>query len=103
MKPLVFAFGLVLGLCTGCGTGFMGLETVQSHYARYSTPELQLKHNQCVDYLNRNTWEFHFGMMSGDGNRQDRIKEKENLETELLRRYTAGDKQAYLPIFDATK
>ncbi len=83
-----------------------GCASIEKKYERRSTAELKLRHAQCVQFLNaeKKEFEFKFGpplamAMMGDGGRGDRIKEKEELEKELLRRYQAGDKDAYLPIF----
>ena len=83
-----------------------GCATTQKKYAKTSTAELKLRHTQCVQFLTaeKKDFEFKFGpplamAMMGDGGRGDRIKEKEEIEKELLRRYQAGDKEAYLPIF----
>jgi hypothetical protein len=68
--------------------------------------ELKLRHTQCVEFLTgeKKNFDIKFGSpmsmaMMGDGGRSDRIKEKEEIENELLRRYQAGDKDAYLPVF----
>jgi hypothetical protein len=71
--------------------------------AKTDTSQLQLRHQQCVDFLNgeKKQWEVKFGnpLFMGDGGRADRIKEKEEIEGELLHRYQAGDQRAYLPMF----
>jgi hypothetical protein len=84
----------------GCAT------TPEKKYTKTSTAELKLRHTQCVEFLTaeKKNIDIKFGpplamAMMGDGGRGDRIKEKEEIEHELLRRYQAGDKDAYLPIF----
>lgn len=86
---------------------FAGCATPEKKYAHVSTPELQLRRQQCVDFIaaKSNRTEFKFGpplamAMMGDGGLQDRIEEKEKIERELLRRYRAGDAEAFLPIFN---
>lgn len=68
------------------------------------TSELKFRHNQIIQYLNteRRGFEFKAGppWMGGVGSeREGRIKEKEEIERELLRRYHSGDAAAHLPIF----
>ena len=84
--------------------------------ARLSTSELKLRHRQCVEYLDR-----HSGAVVGGGvnvrlgampweSKEDnedvkeemaaRVEEKEAIERELLRRWQAGDKKAFLPGFE---
>lgn len=62
-----------------------------------STAALMLQRGQCVDFLNA----------SRNSLTSDEIKakltEKEKVEKELLRRYEAGDKEAWLPIFGKKK
>ena len=83
----------------------IGCASVQSKYSKTSTTELAMRHTQCVQYLNNeHGFRFAFGpgaAFMGDP-RADRIKEKERIEKELLKRYTAGDKAAYLPMFSQT-
>jgi hypothetical protein len=93
-KSLIFIV-LAVGILCGC-------QSLQGKYSKTTTPQLQLRHEQLVEYLNseKKSFEFHFGnpMFQSDP-RKDRIEEKEDIETELLRRYQAGDKTAYLPMF----
>jgi hypothetical protein len=64
-----------------------------------STPELKLRHAQLVEEIAQpRGWSFsRFG--SESEKREDQTKEKEQIEFELLRRWQAGDKTAYLPSF----
>jgi len=91
---------LIISLLCGCAT------TLQEKYSSTTTPQLKLKHTQLAEYLvsEKKGFEFHFGnpLFSKD-ERPDRIKEKEEIEQELLRRYQSGDKAAYLPIFEDEK
>lgn len=84
---------LLLLLAMGCA----GLKKVP-------TSELKFRHHQIVQYLNseRGGFQIKWGnpMWGGMGNeREDRIKEKEEIERELLRRYQAGDGNALLSEF----
>lgn len=96
MKPLFVV--TVLFLIVGCASP-------EKKLSREGTTELKLRHQQCLDYLRaeRKDFEFKFGpplamAIQGDP-RKERIEEKERLERELLRRWKAGDAEAYLPIF----
>ena len=87
---------------------FVGCASVEPKYRDSSTAELKLRHAQCVEFLEtkRGAVDIKVGpplamMMMGDGGVSDRRKEKEEIESELLRRYQAGDSEAYLPIFGA--
>jgi hypothetical protein len=98
MKKTFFLLATVILMCS-CGT-------LESKYANSTTAQLKLRREQCVEVLNseKKSFDFKFGSpmalaMMGDGGRKDRIKEKEEIENELLRRYEAGDRQAYLPMF----
>lgn len=98
MKSFLLALALIL---------FCGCASVQKRYASTSTQQLHLRHHQIVQYLDatKGQFSFKFGppgymMMQGDP-RADRIKELEEIEQELLRRYHTGDSAAYLPIFGA--
>jgi hypothetical protein len=91
---------LVLMMVVGCAT------TPEQKYVNTTTAELKLRHTQCVQFLvaEKKEIDIKFGpplamAMMGDGGRGDRIKEKEEIEKELLRRYQSGDKSAFLPIF----
>ena len=92
-------FPLIVGAMLFCGCA-------TTNYTKTSTAELKLRHTQCVEYLTaeKKQWELKFGSplqmaMMGDP-RRDRIEEKERVEKELLKRWKAGDKEAYLPVFD---
>jgi hypothetical protein len=92
---------LVLLIFIGCAT-----TTPEQKYSKTSTAELRLRHAQCEQFLTaeKKNIDIKFGpplamAMMGDGGRGDRIKEKEEIEKELLRRYQAGDKDAHIPIF----
>ena len=96
MKKTLFFLATIILLCS-CGT-------LESKYANTTTTQLKLRHTQCVQFLTQEKKSLDirigsspFGM--GDGGRKDRINEKEEIENELLRRYQAGDKDAYLPMF----
>lgn len=96
MKSFLLALALIL---------FCGCASVQKRYASTSTQQLQLRHHQIVKYLDatKGQFSFKFGppgymMMQGDP-RADRIKELEEIEQELFRRYNSGDSAAHLPMF----
>lgn len=59
-----------------------------------SDSELKLRRVQLMEQLSG--WEIGSGAQS---HRKDMFEEKEQIERELLRRYQAGDKAAYLPVF----
>lgn len=72
-------------------------------FKRESTPNLKLRHHQLVEAIGQGGFSFKVGppiamMMMGD-KREDRIREKEEIEREMLRRWRSGDKEAYLPTF----
>jgi hypothetical protein len=87
------------GLLFGCAT-----PAPQEKYSRTSTAELELRHAQCVQFLSPEKLDIDIrlgpplAMAMTDDGRTDRIKEKKEIEKELLRRYQAGDKDAYRPI-----
>jgi hypothetical protein len=92
MKSLACGF-LVLFL--------LGCATLQ----KQPTADLKLRWNQCAEFLTgeKKAFDLKFGpllwmAMQGD-DRKDRIEEKERIERELFRRWKAGDKEAFLPIF----
>ena len=93
-KSLIFIV-LAVGILCGC-------QSLQGKYSKTTTAQLQLRHEQLVEYLNseKKSFEFHLGnpMFQSDP-RKDRIEEKEGIETELLRRYQSGDQAAFLPMF----
>lgn len=77
---------------------------IQKKYSKTSTPQLKLQHRQLTDAINGSGWEMRFGnpiaMAMMGPSKNDRIREKGEIERELLRRYMAGDKVAWMPIFD---
>lgn len=93
-----FLLALVVVILCGCAS-------VQKRYSNTSTPQLQLRRTQIVQYLDADSgrMEFKFGppgfMMMQGNPRADRIKEKEEIEQELFRRYQIGDSAAYLAMF----
>lgn len=91
----IFIQGLLLVSVIACATG---CASVESKNRKKPTSELLLRHRQLTDYLNneKKDWEIQVGhpLFMGDGGRKDRIKEREAIEVELLRRYEAGDQLA---------
>lgn len=92
ISPKLFVTFLLMFLFACAST------TLEQKYAKTSTAELKLRHAQCVDFLSSQKNAIIVKFSPGDG-RRDRIREKEEIEKELLRRYQTGDKGAYLPIF----
>jgi hypothetical protein len=70
---LLQLFAVVL-LAVGCASESKRIQSV-------STPELKLRHTQLVEEVAQPP------------------KEKEQIEFELLQRWQAGDRAAYLPVF----
>ena len=91
MKTFTLLFVVVL-VCS-CAT-----------YRDLPTSELKLQHHQCVEQLaHQPKWEFKFGGNPWDqpgDERRSLVKKKNKYESELLKRYKAGDKEAYLTIFE---
>jgi hypothetical protein len=81
----------------GCAT------TPEKKYANTSTPEVKLRHAQLVQSLagdaSQPDIEWIKPIWARGASRSDRVKEKEEIERELLRRFQAGDKGASLLIF----
>lgn len=94
LPQLLSLFLLTFAFAFGCASP-------EKKYSKKSTSQLLLRHHQIVEFLRseKKDFEIKFGppMFMGDGGRQDRIKEKDEIEVELLRRYEAGDKEAKLP------
>lgn len=94
----VAALVLAFAFLTGCAS-------LQSK----STTDLKLRHAQLSERLGGSNVELTvnvsarrgFGGMGGDDDHEDQWEEKERIERELWKRYQAGDKEAYLPIFKA--
>lgn len=88
-------------LLIGCASPEVAL---QKRYHRKSTVELKLRRQQLLDDVGRGGFDLRFGSplaLAMMGNpREGKIKEKEEIERELLRRYASGDRAAWLPIFD---
>lgn len=81
----------------------LGCASTEKKYAKTTTVELKLRRQQCVDELNagQGRFSFRFGgpwWAHGD-DRKDVTKEKNKIENELLRRFKAGDQEAFLPVF----
>jgi hypothetical protein len=88
----IAAFGLVLLLAVGCASE-------QKKTAGKSTAELKLRRQQLTEEIAQpQGWRFS-GFRPGSEGHEDQIKEKEKIEFELLRRWKAGDREAYLPQF----
>ncbi len=84
--------------------GFFGCATTpQKKYASVSTAELKLRHTQLAQALTGETGqpdiEWIKPIWARGPSRADRINEKETIEFELLRRWKAGDQEAFLPAF----
>jgi hypothetical protein len=69
-------------------------------YARTTTQDLQLRHQQDEDFLATAPFEPHILMRT---HAEIRTEEKEGIESELLHRWRAGDQGAYLPMFEPAK
>jgi hypothetical protein len=64
-----------------------------------STAELKLRRTQLAEEIAQPMgWRFS-GFRPGTEGHEDQLKEKQKIEFELLRRWQAGDKEAYLPQF----
>lgn len=92
---------LALFLLFGCAS------TPQKKYSGVSTESLRLKHNQCVEALGPDYRSSDFNYtppglagLAFRNPKEERIKEKQELEEELLRRWQTGDQAAHLAIFD---
>jgi hypothetical protein len=85
-KNLAFlaTFCLLSWLATGCTT-----------IRDMSTRDLKLEHSQHDRVVGAGSYAWGSAM----NERNDRIKKREKIERELLKRYQAGDKEAYLPVF----
>lgn len=66
---------------------------------RSSTPDLKLRHAQLEQETGRAYFQFGGMGWGGMSNHDYDTEEKHAIERELLKRYQAGDKGAYLPIF----
>lgn len=95
MKPLIL---LPLLLLIGCGG---------PKYAKVGTRDLRLRHSQVVEALGPNAQSDSFSYtppglagLAFRNPKEERFREKQEIEQELHRRYRAGDTTARLPIFD---
>lgn len=87
--PLFIAVALLIFGCASTDKKFNGM----------STAELKLRREQLAEEIAQPMgWRFS-GFRPGTESHDDQIKEKQKIEFELLRRYEAGDKSAYLPSF----
>jgi hypothetical protein len=81
----------------------VGCVTPESKFAKSTSGELKLRRQQLVEALGSSGGEFRFGnpiALAMMGNpREDRIREKEEIERELYRRWKEGDSSAKLDHF----
>lgn len=76
-------------------------------YSKSSTPDLRLRHSQVMEALGPNVQSDSFSYtppglagLAFRNPKEERLREKQEIEEELHRRYRAGDAMAHLPIFD---
>ena len=97
MRNVIITVILCALFAFGCAS------TPQKKYAKVGTAELKLRHSQLTQALEGEKGqpdiEWIKPLWFRGPSRSDRIKEKEEIEFELLRRYKSGDKEAKLPIF----
>lgn len=98
MKTLAL---LSLILIIGCAS------TPEKKYRKTSTDQLRLKHSQLVEALGPDVRSSDFSYtppglagLAFRNPKEERIREKQEIEVELLRRWQTGDKSAHLPLFD---
>jgi hypothetical protein len=94
MKYCSLAAALLLTI--GCAT---------TQLQQQSTAQLKLRRNQLVEEIDATSkMDIRFGkefqIKQDRSGVEKRLKEKAKLEQELLRRWQAGDKEAYLKIFE---
>lgn len=81
----------------------VGCSSIEKKIAQTSTPELKLRHQQLASSLgydkNQPDIDFLKPVWMRGPSKSERIEEKEAIERELLRRYSAGDSNAKLDIF----
>jgi hypothetical protein len=94
-------------LCAAMAVLIGCASTPQKKYSKASTSELRLKHSQLVEALGPDVrsseFSYHPPGLAGlafSNPKEERIKEKQEIEVELLRRYQGGDQSAHLAIFD---
>lgn len=78
----------------------IGCASMEQHYSSYSTSQLKLRVAQLNEALNVEPGGWHISTGSAHNEDKDKRREKEEIETELLRRYKDGDNEAHLAIFD---
>ena len=74
-----------------------GLKKATEDLEKKSTAELKLQRAQCVEFVDASR-----NSLTGDEIKA-KMTEKEKVEKELLRRYQAGDKDSWLPVFGEPK
>lgn len=102
MKTIPFVLAVLLvAFLIGCAS------TPEKKYAKVSTSELRVKHSQLVEVLGPDVRSSDFSYtppgfagLAFKNPKEERIKEKQEIELELLRRWKAGDEAAHLPLFD---
>ena len=81
----------------------VGCASAEKKYATTRTAELKLRHAQILESLgydqNQPDIDFLKPVWMRGPSRPQRLEEKETIERELLRRWQAGDNEAFLPIF----
>lgn len=91
-QNLLTVAALLLGLLAGCAS-------LQSK----STTELKLRHAQLAESLGDERGQVDLEWLkpifARGPSRAEKVAEKQRIESALLQRYEAGDKDAYLPIF----
>jgi hypothetical protein len=100
LSAFLLAVVLVVTINTIMGCAIIETPIQNAVLRRKSTPELKLRHNQLAQRLGDNRLEVSVGPFGGGTKgHEDEWNEKERIERELLKRYQAGDKEAFLPIF----
>lgn len=98
MKTLTL---FILLLLVGCAS------TPEKRYRKTSTDSLRVRHAQLVEVLGPDVRSSDFSYtppglagLAFRNPKEERIKEKQEIEVELLRRWKTGDGSAHLPLFD---
>jgi hypothetical protein len=95
MKQLSILTLLVLLIGCAYAPENLAKRAVAKSDARKSTSDWKLRHAQ----LERETGGAHWESGRAYDDRQEKLREMEKIERELLRRYRAGDKDAFLATF----
>jgi len=90
MRVLAFVVALVF---------FVACASDQKKASRMSTAELKLRRQQLIEQISQPVGFRLSGFHPGTEDHDSQTSEKNAIEFELLRRWKAGDREAYLPQF----